>query len=508
MMALPALRATPRVAWMRLERILARVFASGANPLAQLGAVACLLLLLLLISGVYLYVVFEPSATGGWRSIDTLSRQQPFPGGWLRSMHRYAADGFLLIAVLHLLREWVLGRSTGFRRASWLTGVPLLVFVYISAIGGFWLNWDKLGQYSAVASAELLDHVPLLAASLTRNFVNAAAVSDRLFSLLVFIHLGVPLLMLFGLWFHLQRIHRPSMVPARSLSLGVIATLMLLAAWLPVSSQAPADMAVAPTALAFDWILLHLHPLADATSPGVVLVLVIVVLLILLALPLRIRASLPVAVVDPGNCNGCRRCVDDCPYVAITLQPHPNAKPGMQLAVVAANRCAGCGICAGSCPSATPFRSLQRLAPGIDLPQHPLDTLRRQLHEALSQASDKGKIVVFGCARGARVAAVESHDVVSFSLPCTGQLPPAFVEFALRCGASRVVISACSNGTCEFRLGSRWTAERLAGSRDPHLRRHVPKSRYRLVFADAGDEPSVAMAVGAIRDDRVVGVRP
>src|SRR3546814_10459551 len=109
----------PRVAWMRLERVLARVFTSGTNPLAQLGAVACLLLLLLLISGIYLYVVFDTSATGGWRSIDTLSRRQPFPGGWLRSLHRYAADAFVLITVLHLLREWVLGRYRGFRRASW-----------------------------------------------------------------------------------------------------------------------------------------------------------------------------------------------------------------------------------------------------------------------------------------------------------------------------------------------------------------------------------------------------
>lgn len=506
-MALPVLRAVPRAAWMQLERILARVFARDANPLAQLGAVACLLLLLLLISGIYLYVVFDTSATGGWRSIDTLSRQQPFPGGWLRSMHRYAADGFLLITVLHLLREWVLGRSTGFRRASWLTGVPLLVFVYISAMGGFWLNWDRLGQYAAVASAELLDRLPLLTAALTRNFVNADAVSDRLFSLLVFIHLGVPLLLLFGLWFHLQRIHRPMVVPARALLLGVVGTLMLLAAVLPVSSQAPADLAIAPTALAFDWIVLHLHPLADATSPGLVLVLIVAVLLVLLALPLRAHASAPVAVVDPDHCNGCRRCVDDCPYAAITLEPHPNAKPGMQLAVVAANRCAGCGICAGACPSATPFRSAQRLATGIDLPQHSLDTLRRQLHAALSHASGRGKVVVFGCQHGAGVATADTADAIVLSLRCSGQLPPAFIDYALRCGAGGVVISACSTGACEYRLGSRWTAARLAANREPRLRRSVPENRYRQVFADAGDEPVLAAAIAAAGDGRAAGVR-
>lgn len=507
MSALLPRRMGPRVAWLKIERALTRVFTSDANPLAQLGAVACLLLLMLLISGIYLYVVFDTSAVGGWLSIDTLSRRQPFPGGWLRSLHRYAADAFVLITVLHLLREWVLGRSTGFRSASWLTGVPLLVFVYISAMGGFWLNWDRLAQYAAVTSAELLDHLPLLTAALTRNFVNVDAVSDRLFSLLVFIHLGVPLLMLFGLWFHLQRIHRPQVLPVRALLLGVTGTLMLLAALLPISSQAAADLGVEPSALAFDWIVLHLLPLVDVTSPWLVLVLIVAVLLVLLVLPLRSRTALPVAVVDADHCNGCRRCVDDCPYAAITLVPHPNARPAMQLAVVAANRCAGCGICAGSCPSATPFRSAEQLTTGIDMPQHSLDNLRWQLRAALSHVSGNGKVVVFACAHGAAIRARKDADVVALSLLCAGQLPPAFIDYALRCGAGGVVVSACSTDACEYRLGSRWTAARLSADREPRLRRSVPENRYRLVFANAGDESTLAAAIAAASDDRAAGPR-
>jgi coenzyme F420-reducing hydrogenase delta subunit len=179
----------------------------------------------------------------------------------------------------------------------------------------------------------------------------------------------------------------------------------------------------------------------------------------------------------------------------------------MQLAVVAANRCAGCGICAGACPSATPFRSAQRLATGIDLPQHSLDTLRRQLHAALSHASGRGKVVVFGCQHGAGVATADTADAIVFSLRCSGQLPPAFIGYALRCGAGGVVISACSTGACEYRLGSRWTAARLAANREPRLRRSVPENRYRLVFADAGDEPVLAAAIAAAGDGRAAGVR-
>ena len=111
------------------------------------------------------------------------STHQPwYLGGWLRSLHRYAADAFVLIMGLHLLREWLHGHYRGFRRFSWLTGVPLIVFAFVSAIGGFWLNWDQLGQFSAQATAEWFDALPLLATPLARNFLSADAVNDRLFS--------------------------------------------------------------------------------------------------------------------------------------------------------------------------------------------------------------------------------------------------------------------------------------------------------------------------------------
>ena len=50
-------------------------------------------------------------------------------------------------------------------------------------------------------------------------------------------------------------------------------------------------------------------------------------------------------------------------------------------------------------------------------------------------------------------------------LDCTGQLPPSFVEYALRDGAAGVLVSGCKPGGCEFRLGTRWTEERLLGLR-------------------------------------------
>lgn len=495
-----------RSAVRRVERGFDSVFGARLNPLRHLGALGFLFLWIVAISGIYLYAVLDTSATGAYRSIDDLSRQQWYLGGLLRSVHRYAADAFVIVMVAHLIREWVFGHFGGFRRFSWLTGVPLLLFGFACGVGGFWLNWDQLGQFSAQATAEWLDGLPLFASPLTRNFLNAAAVSDRLFSLFVFIHLGLPLLLLFGLWFHIQRVSLADVFPPRALAAGTTATLFVLAALVPVMSHPAADLSQVPTTLAIDWILLFIHPLMYVTSAGFVWGILAGVLCLLLLLAFLPQARVvPIAKVDPDNCNGCRRCLDDCPYAAVTMVPHPNRRIARQMAQVDADLCASCGICVGACPSSTPFRSVAELVTGIDLPHSPINHLRQQLQQALASLDAEQKIVVFGCDHGASVNALRGPGVAAFSVVCIGMMPPSFVEYALRDGAAGVLVTGCRSGGCEFRLGQKWTEKRLLGLREPHLRTAVSRDRFQMVWADAGDEAALRSALHTLRK-RIVAV--
>ncbi len=204
------------------------------------------------------------------------------------------------------------------------------------------------------------------------------------------------------------------------------------------------------------------------------------------------------AVVDAANCNGCRRCFADCPYAAITMVPHPNQRIGRTLAQVDADLCAGCGICAGACPSSTPFRSAAQLVTGIDMPQLTVERAARAPAARRCSRLDAPRPLVRlrlrpWRARAARLAAPTSSP---FSLLCTGQLPPSFVEYALRDGAAGVLVAACREGGCEFRLGERWTAERLRGAaRAASARLAWTRERIDLVFAGPGDEAELAQAV-------------
>jgi ferredoxin/coenzyme F420-reducing hydrogenase delta subunit len=402
----------------------------------------------------------------------------------------------MLLAVAHVAREWIHRRYAGFRWFSWITGVPLLWLMLVAGLVGYWLVADTRAQFVATTIGEWAGALPGVGPAMLRNFITDEAISDRLFSLLVFMHLGIGLLVLLGLWVHVQRLVRPATQPARRLALGFGATLALLALAAPALSTAPADFSRVPLPVPIDWLFLAPLVLVEWTSPATVWLLAIAVTVLLVALPWSVRAARPApALVDLAHCNGCGRCFDDCPYGAVVLAPRNDGRRHAQQAVVAADLCASCGICVGACPSSNPLRSIEPLASGIDLPQLPVAALRAKLRAAL--AARPGATVVFGCDEGADLDRVGAPGIVKLSLACAAQLPPSFADYALRHGAARVLIASCGEHACAYRFGARWVEQRLAGTREPALRARVRGPKLRLIEAGRGEEARVREALAA-----------
>ena len=155
-----------------------RAFPAPLNPWRQLGALAFLLFWTVAATGIYLYVGFDTSAAGAYASVERMSQGGLPLGALARSLHRYASDALVVVVLLHLAREWVRGRYAHFRRHAWLTGVVALWLVFASGIGGFWLVWDGLAQYSLTATLEWLDALPMFGGELVRNVVAAGAGAD------------------------------------------------------------------------------------------------------------------------------------------------------------------------------------------------------------------------------------------------------------------------------------------------------------------------------------------
>lgn len=509
----PAGGASARRAFAALEHGCDHVFGERDNPLRQLGGLGFYLFWLIALTGAYLYIFYDTSVDGAYASVDRLARDQPWAGGVMRSLHRYASDAFLVVCVLHLVRELAYGRFRGFRWYSWVSGVPTLWLAVASGVVGYWLVWDDVALFVATASTEWFGVLPGFGAGLVRNFVTDAAVSDRFFSLAIFLHIGLPLALLLTMWAHVQRLTRPRTGASRAVALWTLGALLVASIVVPAASGAPADAARVAVALPIDWFylapLVAIYPLSSAT----IWALALGATLVLAVAPwLRAPVRAPAAVVDPEHCNGCTRCFVDCPYAAVAMAPHPSGRG--RIAVVDADRCAACGLCAGACPSSTPFRSGERLVTGIDLPAAPVAVLRDAIDAALARTRASrlgearradaartpagGPLLVFACACGAAPSPAPGSDVVALPMPCAGMLPPSFVEYALRSGARGVVVATCRTGDCEYRFGDRWTEERIAGAREPRLRAGVDRRTVLVVPAAPGEAAVLDAAIARL----------
>jgi len=140
--------------------------------------------------------------------------------------------------------------------------------VYASGINGYMLPWDRLAQFTVIATAEWFDWLPMFGGTLVRNFIFPDSVNDRLFSLLSFIHIGIPLAVLFLLWVHVQRVPHARTNPPLPIAVTLTVALVVLSLVKPALSQAPADLSQAVTAVELDWFYLATYPLIYVWSPG------------------------------------------------------------------------------------------------------------------------------------------------------------------------------------------------------------------------------------------------
>jgi ferredoxin/coenzyme F420-reducing hydrogenase delta subunit len=467
----------------------------------QLGALGWFLFWIVTVSGIYVYIFFDTGVTQAYSSLEYLSREQPFLGGIMRSLHRYASDALVVVAVVHLLREFSLDRLRSNRWFAWLTGLPLLWFIYACGITGYWLVWDELAQYVAIATSEWLDSLGIFGEPIAGNFLTNSHLSGRFFTLMVYIHIAVPLLMLLFMWVHIQRHARARVNPARKLGVATLGMLVALALVEPAMSQAPANLDRFPFEIGLDWFYLAAYPLVEFVDGKWLWAGVVAGTLLLACLPwIPPLRRAPAAIVHLDNCNGCMRCFADCPFGAITMVARSDGAPFAQQAEVDTSQCVSCGICVGACPTATPFRRASALVPGIELPAHRLADLREQIVAAAASLHGDARVLMFSCAHAGDVARLTDGGVGLVPLPCVGMLPPSFIDFVIsRHHADGVFIAGCAANACFERLGNRFTQERIVRTRDPQLRERVARDRITLSWEAAVDLERRRVALSAFR---------
>jgi len=475
------------------------VFGPENNPMYYLGGLTFFFLYILIATGIYLYAFYDTEVSGAYASVEYLTHEQWYLGGVLRSLHRYASDAMVITMMLHMLRRFFGDRYNGGRSFSWITGAPMLWLVFITGLLGYWLVWDQMAQFIAVRTFEWIDWLPIIAEPTARNFLTSATMTDTLFRLLAITHLGLPLFLLAAILLHTNRLHQPRVNPPLRLAMGALASLLILSIIHPALSHAPADLAIAPGQLHFDWFYLAPYPLIADWPKGLVWAFIgggTVFVMLLPWLPPKRRD--PVAEVDLATCSGCNLCVEDCPYEAIRLELRTDGHPRFRdVAVVDADKCVSCGICTGSCPFSSPFRRSTPLKSAIEMPHSGMQQLRNDTDKALQRLSEERRMIIFGCHHSLDISALSHAQIATISLECIGMLPPSLIDYALRQGADGIFVTGCRMGDCFHRLGNLWMQQRLNDERKPSLRRQKTRERVRFFMAAEADQSTLVREIEA-----------
>lgn len=171
------------------------------------GALALLVLVIQVVTGIWLTMNYKPSADEAFASVEYIMRDVSW--GWLiRYMHSTGASAFFVVIYLHMFRALLYGSYKKPRELVWLSGMVIFFLLMGEAFFGYLLPWGQMSYWGAQVIISLFGALPVigdqLALWIRGDFVVSDVTLNRFFALHV---IAFPLLILAIVGFHILSLH-------------------------------------------------------------------------------------------------------------------------------------------------------------------------------------------------------------------------------------------------------------------------------------------------------------
>ena len=176
------------------------------NYFWNFGAIATVMLVLMIATGVVLATNYTPHTTMAFDSVERIMRD--VPSGWLiRYLHMTGASFFFIAVYIHIFRGMYYGSYKSPRELLWILGVIIFLLMMATAFMGYVLPWGQMSFWGATVITSLFSAIPVVGDSIVTWLWGGFAVDNPTLNRFYALHYLLPFIIVAVVALHVVALH-------------------------------------------------------------------------------------------------------------------------------------------------------------------------------------------------------------------------------------------------------------------------------------------------------------
>jgi ubiquinol-cytochrome c reductase cytochrome b/c1 subunit len=176
------------------------------NYFWNFGALATITLFIMIATGIFLAMNYNPSTTGAFDSVERIMRDVNY--GWLiRYVHMNGASMFFMVIYVHIFRGMYYGSYKGPRELLWITGVVLFLLLMATAFMGYVLPWGQMSYWGATVITNLFSAFPVVGNWIVTLLWGGFSVDNPTLNRFFALHYLLPFVIVGVVFLHVVALH-------------------------------------------------------------------------------------------------------------------------------------------------------------------------------------------------------------------------------------------------------------------------------------------------------------
>ncbi len=170
------------------------------------GALASVVLVLMIVTGVMLAMQYTPHVDYAFESVERIMRDVNY--GWLlRYLHINGASMFFIVVYIHIFRGMYYGSYHSPRELLWMLGVVIVFLMMATAFMGYVLPWGQMSFWGATVITNLFSAIPWVGDAIVTWLWGGFSVDNPTLNRFYALHYLLPFVIFAVVALHVMAVH-------------------------------------------------------------------------------------------------------------------------------------------------------------------------------------------------------------------------------------------------------------------------------------------------------------